>query len=89
MSHSEPTENDAESEGQAPVSEPEVVPRAKRRQLEQINCPSCRRADVSGERHHLEDGGAHLVRRRMLPPQDRRFEHEAGREGELGFCGSV
>ena len=47
MSHSEPTQTDADSEGQAQVPEPEVVPRAKRRQCEQINCPCCRRAEVS------------------------------------------
>ncbi len=39
MSQSEPTQNDADSEGQAQVPDPEVVPRAKRRQYEQINCP--------------------------------------------------
>ena len=33
MSHSEPTENEADGEGQAQVPEPEVVPRAKRRRF--------------------------------------------------------
>jgi hypothetical protein len=33
MSHSEPTENEADSKGQAQVPEPEVVPRAKRRKF--------------------------------------------------------
>ncbi len=33
MSHSEPTRTDADSEGQAPVPEPEVVPSAKRRKF--------------------------------------------------------
>lgn len=33
MSHSEPTENEADGEGQAEVPEPEVVPRAKRRRF--------------------------------------------------------
>ncbi len=44
MSHSEPTETDADSEGQAAVPEPEVVPRGKRQQHEQINCQRGRRA---------------------------------------------
>jgi hypothetical protein len=47
MSHSEPTQTDADSEGQAQVSEPEVVPRAKCRPYEQINRPCYRRAEVS------------------------------------------
>ena len=33
MSHSEPTQKGADSEGQAQVPEPEVVPRAKRRKF--------------------------------------------------------
>jgi hypothetical protein len=33
MSHDEPTQTDADSEGQAQVPEPEVLPRAKRRQF--------------------------------------------------------
>ena len=33
MSHSEPTETDADNKGQAQVPEPEVVPRAKRRKF--------------------------------------------------------
>jgi hypothetical protein len=48
MSHSEPAQTGAESEGQARVPEPEVVPRAKRRQYRQINRPCCWRAEVSG-----------------------------------------
>ena len=36
----------------------------------------------AGERHCLGDGGAHSVRRRVLPPCDRRIEHETGRKGE-------
>ena len=38
----------------------------------------------AGERHRLGDGGAHSFRRRVLPPQDRRIEHEVGRKGEAG-----
>ena len=48
MSHNEPTQTDADSEGQTRVPEPEVVPRAKRRQYGQIISAYCRRAEFTG-----------------------------------------
>jgi hypothetical protein len=55
------------------------------RQHEQINCLSCRRAEVSGSAQPFRRLWSLSLRRRVLPPQDRRIEHEAGRKGELGF----
>jgi len=81
MSHSEPTENEADGEGQAQVPEPEVMPRAKRRRFTaEYKLRILEEADAWTERgqvgallrreglysSHLAHGGAHLACRRVL-----------------------